>query len=540
MNFADLLIHDAKQRGLDHFFGIPGSGFPMDAMESGKKLGVDFIHVAHESTAAIAAGYYGEQKNTAGLALAVKGVGAANLVGGATNVFFERKPLLCVCEAGPEKQLIDLVQVIDHFKLFGSICSYQTNIRSKTAREQLKTAVTSATSERPRVSLINIPSDYEDEDCGLLPDYKKIEKKIKVNNSKLKEISTRISKSKFPLFLVGTDVKRDDAIDELIYFVEKIGGAVLVNMDSRGVFPENHKRWAGVFTGNYEPETIEGEIESEADLIILIGADSMMTHIPWTFNNTTIEIASRPEYNSTSNNPEFRINGNLKSLLNIISDITPHSKGFSLKKIDDIKKNVLRYFVRDTKAIFTVQDIIESIKILTPKDITLITETGAFVRFFEYLWPVNSYGSYLGSSGGRTMGLTIPASIGFGLANPEKPKIGIGADGSTLMRLGELEVFSRNKINMPLIVINDMALGTMISRQKSRGFNPHGLNFEPVDFAKIAKSVGLNGITVNTPEKFHLALKTALSTQKTTLIDARVDQQSYWDGFALSIGAIGK
>ena len=38
MNFADLLLHDAKQRGLDHFFGIPGSGFPMDAMESGKKL----------------------------------------------------------------------------------------------------------------------------------------------------------------------------------------------------------------------------------------------------------------------------------------------------------------------------------------------------------------------------------------------------------------------------------------------------------------------------------------------------------------------
>ena len=104
-------------------------------------------------------------------------MGAANLVGGATNVFFERKPLLCVCEAGPEKQLIDLVQVIDHFKLFGSICSYQTNIRSKTAREQLKTAVTSATSERPGVSLINIPSDYEDEDCGLLPEYKKVETK---------------------------------------------------------------------------------------------------------------------------------------------------------------------------------------------------------------------------------------------------------------------------------------------------------------------------------------------------------------------------
>ena len=136
------------------------------------------------------------------------------------------------------------------------------------------------------------------------------------------------------------------------------------------------------------------------------------------------------------------------------------------------------------------------------------------------------------------MGLTIPASIGYGLAKPDTPKIGIGADGSTLMRLGELEVFSRNNIVMPIVIINDMALGTMKARQNSRGFDSHGLNFVPVDFSKIAEAVGLYGVKVNTPESFYDALKKSMTADKTTIIDARVDQETYWSGFAPSIGDI--
>jgi thiamine pyrophosphate-dependent acetolactate synthase large subunit-like protein len=48
----------------------------------------------------------------------------------------------------------------------------------------------------------------------------------------------------------------------------------------------------------------------------------------------------------------------------------------------------------------------------------------------------------------------------------------------------------------------------------------------------------LYGVTVEDPESFQLALRNSLVANKTTLIDARIDQQPYWDGFALSIGAI--
>ena len=136
------------------------------------------------------------------------------------------------------------------------------------------------------------------------------------------------------------------------------------------------------------------------------------------------------------------------------------------------------------------------------------------------------------------MGLTIPAIAGAKLAKPEVPMMGIGADGSTLMRLGELEVFARMKIAVPLVIVNDQALGTMKSRQKSRGMPDFALDLEPVDFASIAKACGLRGVTVDTPEQLDEELKSAMAADRTTLIDARVDPEPYQDSFAPTIGIL--
>jgi thiamine pyrophosphate-dependent acetolactate synthase large subunit-like protein len=136
------------------------------------------------------------------------------------------------------------------------------------------------------------------------------------------------------------------------------------------------------------------------------------------------------------------------------------------------------------------------------------------------------------------MGLMIPAALGTKMALPDVPMIGIGADGSALMRLGELEVFARMNVAMPLVIVNDRALGTMKSRQASRGLPEFGLDLTPVDYAAVARASGINGVVANSPEEFDSALANAMTAAVATVIDARIDQQPYWDGFALSIGAI--
>ena len=130
------------------------------------------------------------------------------------------------------------------------------------------------------------------------------------------------------------------------------------------------------------------------------------------------------------------------------------------------------------------------------------------------------------------MGLMIPAALGAKLARPDVPMLGLGADGSLLMRLGELEVFARTGVAMPLVI--------MKSRQKSRGLPDYALDLHPVEFANVAAACGLLGVTVHTPEQFETALTQAMAAPKTTLIDARVDAQIYQDSFGPTISVLDR
>lgn len=537
MKLAELIITEARERGLRHFFGLPGGGSPLDMMEAGRQLDVSFVSVAHESSAAIMAAYYGMMTNTAGLALSVKGIGAGNLAGGAANAYFERMPVVCLCESSPmHVTQKEMVQHCDHAQLFGAAVKYQDTLTAAEAAASVQEAVFQATDGRPGPALLNLPSDMGLVECGDPLIVKSAPGAAPPDNTQLAAAREFIQTASRPVVITGTDVVRAGAAKELQTLVENIGAAVLVNMDARGVLPESHPRWAGVLTGNYAPNIIETEIMSQADAVLLIGADSMMTHIPWDVNLPTCELSLRPEYETLSPDPRVRVNGDLKEILKSLS--THNQPGFADDQIQGIRRRVLQNFKRPEGAQFAAQDIIEITRTVLPEEGVLFSETGAYIAMLEHLWGVENPNTYWGTTGGRTMGLTVPAILGAKLAKPEMVAVGIGGDGSLLMRLGELETFARAGVAVPLIIINDQALGTMKSRQKSRGMPEYALDFHPVDFAGIATACGLRGVTVSKPEQFESELKLAMNADQTTLIDARIDSQAYQDSFGPTIGVL--
>ena len=142
MTVAELIIADAHGRGLRHFFGLPGGDFPLDMMDAGRKYGVDFVPVSHESSAALMAAYYGALKQTAGLALSVRGVGAGNLLGGVINAHFERVPVVAVCETVPASMAAHpSVQYCDQFSCYKEICKYAATVSNEEAAAQIQAAV---------------------------------------------------------------------------------------------------------------------------------------------------------------------------------------------------------------------------------------------------------------------------------------------------------------------------------------------------------------------------------------------------------------
>jgi acetolactate synthase-1/2/3 large subunit len=536
---AEAVIRTAREQGLEHFFGIPGGGSPLELIEVGRQIGVEFVNVSHESSAAISAACYGLLKETAGLAMSIRGVGAANLAGGVANVFFERLPLVGICEAPPVTgHPAESVQQCDQSQLFEGVCGYQATLMAEGAQEMIRNAFAKAIDGRPTPSMLHMPAGLgEVED---IPSAQRNDDVIgcsEIDESKLKQVKEFLAKHRHVVVIAGADVVRGRAMPELVAFVESAGAAVLVTMEARGVCPESHPRWAGVFLGLYNPNVIESRVLERADAVVFVGVDAMMTHAPWKLNLPTCELAARPNYSSMSS-PAIRVNGDLKAILGRLAD--QKQFGFTEIEIKDLRAGILPYFKRPSEARFAAQDIIEITREQLPSDGLLLSETGAFVCMLEHLWPVECPGTFLGTSGGRTMGLMVPAALGARMADRLKPMVGIGADGSLLMRLGELEAFARTRIAMPLVIINDQALGTMKARQKSRGFPDYGLDFQAVDLAAIARACGLEGVTVETPDDFRGQLAKAMRSDRTTLIDARVDQQAYQNSFSPTIGDLSQ
>ena len=539
MQLSELIVREARERGLNHYFGIPGGGLPLDIMDWGRRLGLDFVTVAHESSAAIMAAYNGLLRETAGLALAVKGVGAGNLAGGAVNAYFERVPVVCCCECSPlSTGHLELVCQCSHGKLFDSVVKSEHTVSLGTARADLRDAFFQATDGRPGPVLLDVPTDLGTASvpgAALAP--LEAPSPALPDESQLAVLREALSESQRPVVLAGQDVVRAGACAFLRSLVEALGAAVLVEMDAHGVFPESHPLWAGTFVGHQIPHTVEGELAPQADLALLVGCDSLVSDKKWESAAPVFELAQREEYESLAASPRLRIDGDLKVSLSRLLPPAPQP-GFPAAQIARTREQVLRHFRRPGDARLAAQDIIEITRTHLPDDGLLISETGIFILMLHHLWSVDRPGSHLCTSGGRTMGLMLPAILGAKLARPEQPMVGIGADGSTLMRLGELEVFARTGVRVPLVILNDHALGTMKSRQQSRGMEDYGLDLHPIDLAAVARASGLAGVVVRTPEEYETELKKALVADTTTLIDARIDPKAYQDSFAATIGIV--
>ncbi len=536
MKLAELIISEARERGIRHFFGIPGGGCPLDLMEYGRRLGVEFVSVAHESAAGIAGACNGLMKETAGLALSVKGVGAGNLAGGAVNAYFERAPVICLCESSASTVTRgELVQQCAHEELFGSVVKYSGTLNPEAAPGMLREASFRALDGRPGPVLLDLPSDLGAADCDgpLAPLPASVDPPAPAPS--IEAARAFLERSAKPAVVAGADVTRAGATRELVELVERIGGVVLSTMDGRGAFPESHPRWAGVMTGSWVANTVEMEVLERADAVLFAGADAMMAHVPWSFPLPVCELVARPGYLSFTPEPEVRVDGDLKAS---IAQLTTAGDGFPMADLAAIDAAVEPHFARPPHARLAAQDIIEIARELMPPGGVLFSETGIYITILERLWKVDDPASYRGTSGGRTMGLTIPAILGAKLAAPEIPMMGLGADGSLLMRLGELETLARVGVAVPLVILNDDALGTMKWRQKARGMPEYKLQLQRVDYAEVARCCGLAGATVDTPEGFREALKAAFSADVGTLIDCRLDAQAYQDSFGPTIGVL--
>ena len=135
------------------------------------------------------------------------------------------------------------------------------------------------------------------------------------------------------------------------------------------------------------------------------------------------------------------------------------------------------------------------------------------------------YGYHALASGG--IGWGLPASVGVSLANPDRPVVCYSGDGSAMYSIQALWTAAHHKLPLTVVIVNNG--GYRIIKQRLLAFHGDdhyvGMDFidPPVDFAGIAKSLGLEAMRITEARDLKPALSSAFKRPGAKLIEVVVD-----------------
>ncbi|MGH3319029.1 MAG: thiamine pyrophosphate-binding protein [Streptosporangiaceae bacterium] len=181
------------------------------------------------------------------------------------------------------------------------------------------------------------------------------------------------------------------------------------------------------------------------------------------------------------------------------------------------------------------QRVLTDLRAVLPADGILLSDVGVHHNWIVQEWPTSPPRTLLQSWGFASMGFGVAGAIGARLAAPDTPVVSVVGDGGFLMLPSvvataveyDLPVVWLVWNNGGFVSIRDQQLGYFgAGRELATSFRTAASEPYSPDYAAMARSMGADGLRVDTPGDLGSALKTALDSGRPTVLDVIVDGQA--------------
>lgn len=140
----------------------------------------------------------------------------------------------------------------------------------------------------------------------------------------------------------------------------------------------------------------------------------------------------------------------------------------------------------------------------------------------RYLQP-NGRRRVIGSFLHGSMANALPHAIGAQLACPGRQVVAMAGDGGLSMLLGELLTVAKHRLPVKTVVFNNGALGMIKLEMLVSGYPESEIDNGDVDYAGIARAMGIPAKRVTDPERVREVLAEALERPGPALVDVVTD-----------------
>ena len=544
MSGAKALIESLERQNVDVMFGILG-GAVLPIYDHICKSKIRHILCRHEQGAAHAADGYARASGKAGVCMATSGPGATNLVTGIANAYMDSAPIIALTGQVPTTGINssyiigrDAFQEADIIGITTAITKHNFQLREAAEIPKcIKTAFYIATTGRPGPVLIDMPKNVQAEIADIdfsngiqIRGYKPTSNPHPLQIRKATEL---LAEAERPVILAGGGVITADASPELMQTAELLMAPVATTFMGKGAFPETHSLSLGSIGMHGNP--VANKLLCEADVMLAVGtrfsdrATGKLDNFCAPTKKIQIDIDTA------------EIGKNIDVDIPIVADAKKALQALNERLTKQLKKKGITVWtkrVKETKAQLNPpaktgskelkpKALLQELRKLLPEKAIVTTEVGQNQMWAALYFNALKPRTFISSGGLGTMGFGFPAAIGAKVACPDRPVVDIAGDGSFRMTEQELGTSVTEDIPVIVIVLNNSVLGMVAQWQRMffKGrYSAVKLGSIP-DFVKLAEAYGAQGLRARSILEFTKAVKTALKSDVTTVIDVPISME---------------
>jgi benzoylformate decarboxylase len=508
-----------RKLGMTTIFGNPGSTelpFLRDFPE-------DFRYVLglQEATVLGMADGYAQGTGRAALVNLHTSPGLGNAMGAMVTAWHNRTPL--VVTAGQQ----DRRQVALEPLLSGNLVelarpyvkrSHEPLQAQDVPKELLRAYHTAMQAPRGPVFL-SIPMNDWDEEAEPLPDHEVFHEPAPAPEG-LKKFAGALAGAKRPAMVVGAGVDRAGAFYDAVALAERLNAAVWeAPMSPRAGFPQDHPLFQGqlVFAQKQLAEQL-----SDYDVVLVLGAPVFVyyPYVPGPVvkeSSRVLQITEDPDEADRAATGTSLV-GDVALAARRLTELLPEEPDRPAPPTAEASPRP------EARTPMPVPYLMHTLARVLPEEAAVFDEsTSAKSTLHEYV-RVSRPGGYSDSASGG-LGFAMPASVGYKLAQPERPVACVIGDGSSMYSIQALWTAAQYGANVLFVVVDNEGYYILKGFRDAIGADDAipGLDLPGIDPVGIAGGFGVTGETVEEPDALEEALKRAIDAGRPYLLNVFVE-----------------
>jgi acetolactate synthase-1/2/3 large subunit len=510
------------------------------------RLGMRHFLINDERCGAFAADAYARVTNRPGICDGTLGPGATNLVTGLVESLNGGIPVVAIAgDTNRAHSWKNMTQECRQAEILKPAVKELIRIEQTSRIPELtRRAFAIATSGRPGPVLLDVPEDvchgshdFTAEDFAIDPTTLSIPaRRIRPDRADIERAARLIAAAKRPLLLVGGGIHLSQGYAALQALAEAQSIPVAHTMSGKGGIACTHPLNVGLF-GRYA--RIANELIEASDCLIVVGCKlgEIATkryalpprHIPLIHLEIVAEEIGRcfP--------PEVALWGDaragLEDLAEALADNAARGRSARADYVAEIPRRMAAWEEEASPRLNSrdrpvhMARLCRELNRALPAEAILVADGGFAGHWTGLLYDTKKPGRhFIPDRGFASIGYGLPGGIGAAMAAPGTPVVALTGDGGFNMMLGELETARRAGLGLTIVVVNNAASGYVKALQHAMmGGRYQSADLSEMDYAAVARAMGVGSIRVEDPEQLGAALAQGMAERdRPTVLDVIV------------------